>query len=98
MTFTIERLHPLSEFPLDDAGVLGTKRTLDGERAMVPGDLLRISGHEPASLFRCWSLIAGSRGRICSVAVDAVHRRCAEQGIDVLPNGGPVEPGVLPQP
>jgi hypothetical protein len=44
------------------------------------------------------SLVAESCGRLSSAVVHPMLRRWAEHGIDVLPNGRPVEPGVLPQP
>jgi hypothetical protein len=43
------------------------------------------------------SLVDGSPGRQRPAIVRHLHRRWAEQGIDVLLYGRPVEPGVLPQ-
>jgi hypothetical protein len=45
-----------------------------------------------------WSLIADSRGRIASFGLHATYRGGAEQGVHMLLNGRPLEPGVLPQP
>jgi hypothetical protein len=44
------------------------------------------------------SLVDGSRGRHRPAIARHLHRRRAEQGIDVLLDGRPTEPGVLPQP
>ena len=44
------------------------------------------------------SWVAESCGRVSAAVVHPMHRGWTAQGIDVLLNGRPVEPGVLPQP